>query len=103
MLCCAVVQAMRHLLKHTYLCFFPPCAAHLLRVIDPTTGQLLHPNKLKAEVAAFMAAGEDQHLLEGCCCAADPAQRYQSSTMQCQLVSLLLLCLLYSHYTQCAV
>jgi hypothetical protein len=35
-----------------------PVAAHLLRVVDPATGQPLEANKLKAEVAAFMAAGE---------------------------------------------
>jgi hypothetical protein len=35
-----------------------PVAAHLLRVVDPATGQTLEANKLKAEVAAFMAAGE---------------------------------------------
>lgn len=38
-------------------CHWP--AAHLLRVIDPATGKPLEANKLKAEVAAFMAAGEE--------------------------------------------
>jgi len=31
--------------------------AHLLCAIDPATGKPLEANKLKAEVAAFMAAG----------------------------------------------
>lgn len=31
--------------------------AHLLHAIDPATGKPLEANKLKAEVAAFMAAG----------------------------------------------
>jgi cytochrome P450 len=36
----------------------PPLhAAHLLKVVDPATGQPLDQHKLKAEVATFMAAG----------------------------------------------
>lgn len=42
-----------------------PClAAHLLHVVDPATGQPLEANKLKAEVAAFMAAGEHTGLTD---------------------------------------
>jgi hypothetical protein len=44
-------------------------AAHLLRVTDPSTGRPLEANKLKAEVAAFMAAGRQPLLtLKHCHC-----------------------------------
>lgn len=39
-------------------------AAHLLHVTDPSTGRPLEANKLKAEVAAFMAAGRQPVLLQ---------------------------------------
>lgn len=55
-------------------------AAHLLRVVDPATGKQLEPHKLKAEVAAFMAAGEAASRAASC-----PVQRCKLLSQQQQL------------------